>query len=109
MKKCRVFLFLCGPMLVSVLAGPLAVAARQGQNDSLGVYLLLSQNPEATRQPLQMMGVYPVGPSVARFGVLVTGDDGAVEQAMDAGYWLVPAQILAALCGFGQVKEDRYV
>ncbi|MEP3918184.1 hypothetical protein [Ascidiaceihabitans sp.] len=109
MKKCRVFLFLCGPMLVAILAGPLAVAARQGQHDSLGVYLLLSQNPEATGQPLQMMGVYPVGPSVARFGMLVTGDDGAVQQAMDAGYWLVPAQTLAALCRFGQVEEGRNI
>ena len=106
MKVFRLDLLLVAPVVLAVLAGPVALIASQTNEPAGDIYLLVTRDPAIAGHRLESFGVRALGPETAAFGLFVTAEDEAVQAASDAGYWLIPAAKLAAICGWNSPLKD---
>jgi hypothetical protein len=99
MKQILAGLFMMLLLMLAGLSGPLSLAASSKYDAKTDVFVLLSRNLPDAETHLSGIGVQAFGPISARFGSFVYADAQARKRAAEAGYVLIPAAALAALCG----------
>ncbi len=104
LRHAALFLVLFAPFGLAAMAAPLTLAQGASVVDSRGVYLVVSRAPDASAQALENMGVKSLGPVSAPFAHFAQASPEQHRAARDAGYLLIPANHLAAICGI-QSKE----
>lgn len=99
MKKS--IIWLSSAIALTVLVGPLTfVASQAGRTDTADLYLVFEVSAKsASDTALQAYGARDIGPQRGLLGRMVHAPDGSRDRLLNAGYIMLPAGSLAALCG----------
>jgi hypothetical protein len=93
--------FISGALSLALVAGPLSLfSAQAGVSDPADVYLVVSLSRQAElSSQFDPQGLRPVGPTTGFLGRFVIAPPDAHASLTSAGYLVLPASALAALCG----------
>jgi hypothetical protein len=94
-------LFISGALLLALVAGPLShVSAQAGAADPGDVYLVVSLGGRADlSSSVDTSGSRPLGPTEGLLGRFVIAPPDAHASLKKAGFLVLPASTLAAICG----------
>ncbi|MEP2642420.1 hypothetical protein [Roseobacter sp.] len=83
------------------LVGPVAfIASQSGQQDAADLYVVVEVGAQPlSQETLVVFGARDVGPVRSVLAKMILAPPAARERLLDAGYILLPASALAALCG----------
>lgn len=100
MYKCIPWMFAAFSCVA--FTGPVAfVAAKANTPDPMALYLVFDLNRHDLANPLlASLGAVEVGPEQAKRARMVHAPPDVRTRLLDAGYLMLPAGALAAICGF---------
>ncbi|MFK7837359.1 MAG: hypothetical protein AB8B60_14170 [Sulfitobacter sp.] len=101
-------LWLTGAFFFSLLVGPLAFLGTQaGEPDPSDLYLVLGiWSEQEADMHLASFGAQAVGPENGVFSQLIVVEPDMHQKVKTAGYVLLPASAIAALCGISPKRPN---
>lgn len=95
---------------LALFAGPIAfIASQAGKADASHVYLIIGWGEKTQADQIASFGARHIGPNQKMLSQMVEALPEAQARLTDAGYVLLPASALAALCGAQPRAPDNYV
>ncbi len=101
MHMCRSIVWFSLAAWLSVVAGPMAfVISQVGRAAPADIYIVVDGGGSSLSQHmLAAYGASAVGPLRAQFAKMIHAPPSAREQLLHAGFIMMPAKALAAICG----------
>jgi hypothetical protein len=94
-------LWIVATACLTLIVGPLAfVASQAGQSDGADLYIILDGGGSSLSQHgLNSYGARGVGPLRGKLAKMIHAPPSSRAQLLQAGYVMLPASTLAAICG----------
>ena len=95
-------LWIAAAFCLALSVGPVALlASTAGKADPADLYLVIDAGPALPAGHMAALGARDIGPTRGVLARMLHAPPAARRRLLDAGYILLPAGALAALCGIG--------